>query len=64
MSQIKKLAGQTAIYGISSILGKTINFLLIPIYTSYLPKEDVGAFTVIYSFIIFVFSLLNDRLSS
>ena len=53
MSQIKKLAGQTAIYGISSILGKTINFLLIPIYTSYLPKEDVGAFTVIYSFIAF-----------
>jgi len=53
MSQLKKLAGQTAIYGISSILGKTINFLLIPIYTSYLPKEDVGAFTVIYSFIAF-----------
>jgi O-antigen/teichoic acid export membrane protein len=53
MSQLKKLAGQTAIYGISSILGKTINFLLIPIYTAYLPKEDVGAFTVIYSFIAF-----------
>ena len=53
MSQLKKLAGQTAIYGISSILGKTINFLLIPIYTGYLPKEDVGAFTVIYSFIAF-----------
>src|SRR5690554_4255705 len=53
MSQLKKLAGQTAIYGISSILGKTINFLLIPIYTAYLPIEDVGAFTVIYSFIAF-----------
>ncbi len=53
MSQLKKLAGQTAVYGISSILGKTINFLLIPIYTAYLPKEDVGAFTVIYSFIAF-----------
>src|SRR5690606_5402913 len=53
MSQLKKLAGQTAIYGISSILGRTINFLLIQIYTSYLPKEDVGAFTVIYSFIAF-----------
>ncbi|MEX2593880.1 MAG: polysaccharide biosynthesis C-terminal domain-containing protein [Anditalea sp.] len=53
MSQLKKLAGQTAIYGISSILGKTVNFLLIPIYTDYLPKEDVGAFTVIYAFIAF-----------
>ena len=53
MSQLKQLAGQTAIYGVSSILGKTINFLLLPIYTSYLPKEDVGAFTVIYAFIAF-----------
>ena len=53
MSQLKRLAGQTAIYGISSILGKTINFLLIPIYTAYLPTEDVGAFTMIYSFIAF-----------
>lgn len=53
MSQLKKLAGQTAIYGISSILGKSINFLLIPIYTNYLPKEDVGSFTVIYAFIAF-----------
>ena len=53
MSQLKKLAGQTAIYGISSILGKTINFLLIPVYTAYLPKEDVGAFTVIYALIAF-----------
>lgn len=53
MSQLKKLAGQTAIYGISSILGKTVNFLLIPIYTNYLPKEDVGSFTVIYAFIAF-----------
>ncbi len=53
MSQLKKLAGQTAVYGISSILGKTINFLLIPVYTNYLPKEDVGAFTVIYAFIAF-----------
>jgi len=53
MSQLKRLAGQTAVYGISSILGKSINFLLIPIYTAYLPKEDVGAFTHLYAFIAF-----------
>ncbi|KEO74628.1 polysaccharide biosynthesis protein [Anditalea andensis] len=53
MSQLKRLAGQTAVYGISSILGKSINFLLIPIYTGYLPKEDVGAFTHLYAFIAF-----------
>ncbi|MFD2201564.1 lipopolysaccharide biosynthesis protein [Shivajiella indica] len=54
MSQIKKLAGQTAIYGISSILGKTINFLLLPIYTAYLDKEALGSFTAIYAFIAFL----------
>jgi len=53
MSQLKRLAGQTAVYGISSILGKSINFALIPLYTAYLPKEDVGAFTFIYAFIAF-----------
>ncbi|WP_143960484.1 lipopolysaccharide biosynthesis protein [Litoribacter populi] len=54
MSQLKKLAGQTAVYGISSILGKVINFFLIPMYTAYLPKEDVGAFTNIYAAIAFL----------
>ncbi|WP_114749203.1 lipopolysaccharide biosynthesis protein [Pleomorphovibrio marinus] len=54
MSQLKKLAGQSAVYGISSILGKTINFLLIPLYTGYLTKEDLGSFTMIYALIAFL----------
>jgi O-antigen/teichoic acid export membrane protein len=54
MSQLKKLASQSAIYGISSILGKTINFLLIPLYTGYLDKEALGSFTMIYAFIAFL----------
>ncbi len=54
MGQIRKLAGQTAIYGISSILGKTINFLLLPIYTAYLDKEALGSFTALYAIIAFL----------
>jgi O-antigen/teichoic acid export membrane protein len=54
MSQIRKLAGQTAIYGISSILGKTVNFLLLPIYTAYLDKEALGSFTALYAIIAFL----------
>mgnify|MGYP005811510279 CR=1 FL=1 len=54
MSQLKKLASQTAVYGISSILGKTINFLLLPIYTAYLDKAALGSFTAIYAFIAFL----------
>jgi O-antigen/teichoic acid export membrane protein len=54
MGLLKKLAGQSAIYGISSILGKTINFLLVPLYTGYLPKEDLGSFTMLYALIAFL----------
>lgn len=49
MGQLKKLAGQTAIYGISSILGRTVNFLLIPLYTAYLSKDGMGAYTALYA---------------
>jgi O-antigen/teichoic acid export membrane protein len=54
MGTLKKLAGQTAIYGLSSILGRSINFLLIIIYTGYLTKADLGAFTGIYALIGFL----------
>ena len=54
MSNLKKLAGQTAIYGLSSILGRSINFLLIIVYTQYLSKESLGSFTSIYALIGFM----------
>jgi O-antigen/teichoic acid export membrane protein len=54
MSGIKKLAGQTAIYGLSSILARSINFLMIFVYTSYLNKEGLGSFTGIYALIGFL----------
>lgn len=62
MGQLKQLAGQTAIYGISSILGRTVNFLLIPIYTAYLTKDAVGAYTALYGYmalfnIVFTFGM-------
>ncbi|EAZ79393.1 lipopolysaccharide biosynthesis protein [Algoriphagus machipongonensis] len=54
MSNLKKLAGQTAVYGLSSILGRSINFLLIMVYTAYLSKEEVGSYTSIYALIGFL----------
>jgi len=54
MSNLRKLAGQTAIYGLSSILGRSINFLLIIIYTAYLSKAELGAFTTLYALIGFL----------
>jgi O-antigen/teichoic acid export membrane protein len=54
MSNLKKLAGQTAVYGLSSILGRSINFLLIIVYTAYLSKAEMGSFTSIYALIGFL----------
>ncbi len=51
MSQIKKLAGQTAVYGISSIVGRIINFLLVPLYTYVLDPENYGLLIFMYSFV-------------
>jgi len=48
--QMKKLAKETAIYGISSILGKFLNWLLVPLYTYVLASSaDYGVVTNLYS---------------
>lgn len=51
MSQIKKLAGQTAYYGISSILGKVLNFLLLPIWTARLEDAEYGSVSLLYAYV-------------
>lgn len=48
--QMKKLAQETAIYGVSSILGKFLNWLLVPLYTYILDSSaDYGIVTNLYS---------------
>ena len=48
--QMKKLAKDTAIYGVSSILGKFLNWLLVPYYTYVLASPaDYGVVTNLYS---------------
>ena len=53
MGKIKQLAGETAIYGLSSIIGKAINFILVPFYTStaVLKVEEYGIVTELYSYV-------------
>lgn len=51
MSIYKKLAGQTAIYGLSSIVGRLLNYLLVPIYTRVFEVGEYGVVTQLYSFI-------------
>ena len=47
---MKKLAKETAIYGVSSILGKFLNWLLVPLYTYVLASSaEYGVVTNLYS---------------
>lgn len=51
MATIKSLAKDTAIYGLSSIIGRFLNWCLVPIYTTVFPSEEYGVVTYIYSFV-------------
>lgn len=47
---MKRLAGETAIYGISSIVGRFLNWMLVPMYTRVLTSEsDFGIVTNLYA---------------
>lgn len=50
-SALKKLAGETAIYGMSTILARFINFLFLPLYTYYLSTTDYGVLTEFMAYI-------------
>jgi O-antigen/teichoic acid export membrane protein len=50
MSILKKLAGQTAIYGLSSIVGRFLNYLLVPLYTGVFDTKAFGAQSWFYAF--------------
>lgn len=50
MSPLKKLASQTAIYGLSSIVGRFLNYLLVPLYTYYFSAEEYGVVSELYAY--------------
>jgi len=48
--QMKKLAKETAMYGVSSILGKFLNWMMVPLYTYVLKSSaDYGIVTNLYA---------------
>ena len=59
---LKKLAGQTAVYGLSSIIGRFLNYLLVPLYTSSLvfkDPADYGVISELYAWVAFLMVLLT-----
>ena len=51
MSKIKRLAGETVLYGLGSMLPKFLNFLLVRLHTDVFPPEQYGVVTKILGFV-------------
>lgn len=49
--KLKELTKDTAIYGISTMLGRFLNFILVPFYTNVFAPSDYGVVILIYSYI-------------
>lgn len=61
MAELKSLLKETAIYGLSSIVGRFLNYLLVPVYTMALPAQSggYGVVTNIYAWVALLLILLT-----
>lgn len=59
MSTIKKLAGQTVIYGLSSILPRFLNYFLALFYTRIFLPEQLGEITNMFAWVAILMALLT-----
>lgn len=59
MAGIKSLAKETAVYGLSSIVGRFLNWCLVPLYVYLFPTEEYGIVSYLYSFTAVALVILN-----
>lgn len=59
MAGIKSLAKDTAIYGLSSIIGRFLNWCLVPLYTNLFPSDEYGIVTYLYSIVALALIILT-----
>jgi len=64
LNPLKQLAGQTAIYGLSSIVGRLLNYLLVPLYTRYFIPAEYGVVTELYAYVAFLVIVLTYGLET
>ncbi len=64
MSSLKKLAGQTIWYGVSSIAARLINYLLTPYLTFKFSDVEYGEMNIVYSFIPFMGVLMTHGMET
>ena len=60
MNPLKSLLGQTAIYGLPTIVGRLLNYLLVPLYTNvFTDPADYGVVSELYAWVAFLIVLLT-----
>ena len=59
MAGIKSLAKDTAIYGLSSIIGRFLNWCLVPLYTTMFLPAEYGVVSYIYSIVALALIILT-----
>jgi O-antigen/teichoic acid export membrane protein len=62
--QIKRLASQSAIYGLGGIVSRILAVLLLPLYTRYLVKADYGAIETLLALAAVLVTVLRLGISS
>lgn len=59
MAGIRSLVKDTAVYGLSSIIGRFLNWCLVPLYVYLFPKEEYGVVSYLYGLTAVVLVILN-----
>lgn len=59
MNPLKRLAGQTAIYGLPTIVGRLLNYFLVPLYTRVFSTDEYGVVTELYAYVAFLMVILT-----
>ncbi len=54
MSKIRKLAGETVLYGLGSIVPRALNFLLVPLHTLVFAPAEYGVYTYLLAYVAFL----------
>lgn len=59
VNSIKSLAKDTSVYGVSSIVGRLLNWLLVPVYTYIFAAEEYGIVTEVYAYVAVLLIILT-----
>lgn len=53
LDKLKRLGTDTATYGVSTVVGRFLTFILTPFYTNILPPAELGIVATLYAYIAF-----------